>query len=195
MTSLAPNYPTLLNAAFRHQRSVFQSVLLAFGGAALLWMSAKVQIPFFPVPMTMQTFVVLLLGFALGSRLGMATVVLYIAQGAMGWPVFAGTPEKGIGLAYLMGPTGGFLAGFAVAAFVTGWFAERGYDRRLLTAGIASMAGLIAIYALGLAWLGVVIGWDKPVLALGLYPFLPAEALKLALMAALLPLAWRRIAP
>lgn len=191
MTTLATTHPTLLNAALGGKRSALQSVLLAFAGTALLWASAKVQIPFFPVPMTMQTFVVIFLGFALGARLGAATVLLYLAEGALGLPVFAGTPEKGIGLAYMAGPTGGFLAGFVVAAFVTGWFAERGFDRRLVTSAIAAFAGLVAIYALGLSWLGALIGWDKPVLEFGLYPFLPAEALKLALLAAILPLAWR----
>lgn len=193
MTTLVSTHPTLLNAALGGKRSALRSILLAVAGTALLWASAKVQIPFFPVPMTMQTFVVLFLGFALGSRLGAATVLLYLAEGALGLPVFAGTPEKGLGLAYLAGPTGGFLAGFVVAAFVTGWFAERGFDRRLVTSAIAAFAGLVAIYALGVSWLGMLIGWDKPVLEFGLYPFLPAEALKLALLAAILPLAWRGV--
>ncbi|KJS20380.1 MAG: hypothetical protein VR78_01680 [Hoeflea sp. BRH_c9] len=183
--------PTLLDATLGGKRSVLQSVLLAVVGTALLWASTKVQIPFYPVPMTMQTFVVLFLGFALGSRLGAATVLLYLAEGALGLPVFAGTPEKGLGLAYMAGPTGGFLAGFVVAAYVAGWFAERGFDRRLVTVLIAALAGSAAIYGLGLSWLGVLMGWDKPVLAFGLYPFLPAEALKLALLAAVLPLARR----
>ena len=191
MTTLATAHPTLLNAVLGGRQSAVRSFLVAVAGTALLWASAKVQIPFFPVPMTMQTFVVLFLGFALGSRLGAATVLLYLVEGALGLPVFAGTPEKGIGLAYMVGPTGGFLAGFVVAAYVTGWLAERGFDRRLVTAALASLAGLVPIYALGLAWLGAVIGWDKPVLEFGLYPFLPAEALKLALLAAVLPLAWR----
>ncbi|MCI5074542.1 biotin transporter BioY [Oricola sp.] len=193
MTTFASTHPTLFDAAFGGRRSALQSVLLAVAGTALLWASAKVQIPFFPVPMTMQTFVVLFLGFALGSRLGAATVLLYLAEGALGLPVFAGTPEKGLGLAYMAGPTGGFLAGFVVAAYVTGWFAERGFDRHLLTAGIAALAGLASVYALGLTWLGTLIGWDKPVLEFGLYPFLPAEALKFALLAAILPLAWRGV--
>lgn len=191
MTTTISSHPTLSLAAMGGRRSLLQAALIAVAGSALLWASAKVQIPFFPVPMTMQTFVVLFLGFALGSRLGAATVLLYLAEGATGLPVFAGTPEKGLGLAYMAGPTGGYLAGFVVAAFVTGWFAERGLDRRLVTAAIAALAGLVAIYALGLAWLGAVVGWDKPVLSFGLYPFLPAEALKLALLAAILPLAWR----
>ncbi|MCB0055649.1 MAG: biotin transporter BioY [Caldilineaceae bacterium] len=191
MTTPATTHPTLLATIAGGERSVPRSVLLALAGTALLWASAKVQIPFYPVPMTMQTFVVLFLGFALGARLGAATVLLYLAEGALGLPVFAGSPERGIGLAYMAGPTGGFLAGFVAAAFVTGWFAERGFDRRLVTAAVAALAGLFAIYAPGLAWLGALIGWDKPVLGLGLYPFLPSEAVKLVLLAAVLPLAWR----
>ncbi|MDP2734006.1 MAG: biotin transporter BioY [Hoeflea sp.] len=193
MTTFTSMQPTLLDAVLGDKRSVLQSVLIAVAGTVLLWVSAKVQIPFYPVPMTMQTFVVLFLGFALGARLGAATVLLYLAEGALGLPVFAGTPEKGLGLAYMAGPTGGFLAGFVVATYVTGWFAERGFDRRLVNVMIATLAGLVAIYGLGLSWLGALIGWDKPVLEFGLYPFLPAEALKMALLAAVLPLARRRL--
>ncbi len=189
MTTDISTHPTLSLAALGGRRSLLQSALMAVAGSALLWASAKVQIPFFPVPMTMQTFVVLFLGFALGSRIGAATVLLYLIEGAAGLPVFAGTPEKGIGLAYMVGPTGGYLIGFVAAAFMTGWFAERGYDRRLVTTAVAALAGLVVIYAFGLAWLGSVVGWDKPVLQFGLWPFLPAEGLKLALLAAVLPLA------
>lgn len=193
MTTFATSHPTLLNAALGGNRSALQSVLLAVAGTVLLWASAKVQVPFYPVPMTMQTFVILFLGFALGSRIGTATVLLYLAEGALGLPVFAGTPEKGIGVAYMTGPTGGYLAGFVVAAFATGWLAELGFGRRFVTAAIAALAGLVAIYAVGLFWLGVLIGWDKPILEFGLLPFLPAEALKLALLTAVLPLAWRSL--
>jgi biotin transport system substrate-specific component len=191
MTTSAATHPTLMSSILGARHSALQCVLLAVAGSALLAASARVQIPFFPVPMTMQTFVVLFLGFALGSRLGAATVLLYLAEGAFGLPVFAGTPEKGIGLVYMMGPTGGYLVGFVLAAFVAGRFAERGFDRHPGTAAIAAFAGLVAGYLPGIAWLGVVIGWNKPVLEFGLYPFLPAEALKFALLAAVLPLAWR----
>jgi biotin transport system substrate-specific component len=98
--------------------------LLVAGGSLLLTLSAKINVPFYPVPMTMQTFAVILIGAAFGWRLGTATVLFYLAQGAMGLPVFAGTPEKGIGLAYMAGPTGGYLLGFAARAFVTGWLAN-----------------------------------------------------------------------
>ena len=163
----------------RARHGTAMSALMIVVGSILLAVSAKVQVPFFPVPMTMQVLVVLLIGVTLGPRLAGATVAAYLLQGAAGLPVFAGTPEKGIGLAYMAGPTGGYLAGFFVAAAAVGWMAERGWDRdplRLLATGIV---GLAAIYALGLLWLGVLIGWDQPVLAYGLWPFLPAEGLKL----------------
>ena len=168
-----------------------RSLLLVVAGTALLTVSAKVQIPFYPVPMTMQTFVVLLIGFTLGWRLGGLTVLAYLAEGAAGLPVFAGTPQSGAGIAYMMGATGGYLLGFLVAAVVTGVLAERRWDRSLLGAAVAALLGLATIFACGLAWLGTLVGWDKPVLEWGLWPFLPGEALKLALLAAVLPLAWK----
>lgn len=103
-------------------------LLLALLGSVLLTISAKIEVPFYPVPMTMQTLVVLLLGMAYGARLGAATVLLYLAEGAVGLPVFAGTPERGIGIAYMMGPTGGYLAGFVLSAAITGWLTERRRD-------------------------------------------------------------------
>lgn len=167
------------------------SIVTIFAGTLLLAMSSKMQIPFFPVPFTMQTFVVLLIGFCLGPRIGSLTMVAYLAEGAMGLPVFAGTPEKGIGIAYIMGPTGGYLMGFVLAAAVTGFLARRGWDRSLFKAFLAAVAGLSLIYLPGVIWLGSLVGWDKPVLDWGLWPFLPGEALKLVLLAALLPLAWK----
>ena len=167
------------------------NLLLILAGTLLLTASSKVQIPFYPVPLTMQTFVVLLIGLTLGWRLGGLTVLAWLAEGAAGLPVFAGTPQNGIGVAYMMGPTGGYLLGFLVAAVVVGFLAERRWDRTWFGAAAAALIGLGAIYALGLAWLGTVAGWDKPVLEWGLWPFLPGEALKLALLAAVLPLAWK----
>jgi biotin transport system substrate-specific component len=118
------------------------AALTAVAGSILLAISAKISIPFYPVPLTMQTFMVIGLGLALGPRLGMAAVALYLAQGAAGLPVFAGTPEKGIGLAYMMGPTGGYLLGYLIAAFVAGHLAERGMDRSPVSAfGAALLAG------------------------------------------------------
>jgi biotin transport system substrate-specific component len=167
--------------------------LLVLAGSILLTISAKIQVPFYPVPMTMQTFMVLALGMAYGWRLGAATVLFYLAQGAMGLPVFVGTPEKGIGLAYMAGPTGGYLLGFVMAAALAGWLAERGWDRNIVTTAIAMLLGNIVIYVPGLLWLGALFGWDKPILAWGLTPFVLGDLTKLALAAVLMPLAWRAL--
>jgi biotin transport system substrate-specific component len=192
MTATTVLKPTLSQSvlAGSNRLSLLQQVLLAVAGSLLLWVSAKVQVPFWPVPMTMQTFVVLGLGAAFGWRLGMATVALYLLEGAMGLPVFAGTPEKGIGLAYMAGPTGGYLAGFVVAAGITGWLAEKGFDRNVLTMGLAMLAGTVAIYALGLGWLGALIGYEKAV-QFGLVPFIPGDIAKLILAAIVFPATWK----
>ncbi|GKX36080.1 MAG: biotin transporter BioY [Rhizobiaceae bacterium MnEN-MB40S] len=192
MTTPAATHPTLASSLLG-KRSVLQYVLLALAGSALLWASAKVQVPFYPVPMTMQTFVVLVIGMAYGWRLGAATVLLYLAEGAIGMPVFAGTPERGIGLAYMVGPTGGYLVGFVVAAFAVGFLAERGWDRSVVMTLVAMTLGTAIIFVFGTAWLGTLIGWDKPVLELGVIPFVPGAVFKIALAAAVLPLAWRGV--
>ena len=150
-------------------------------GSLLLWASAKISVPFLPVKMTMQLFVVLALGLALGARLAGATVLLYLLEGASGMPVFTGTPEKGLGVAYMMGPTGGYLLGFLLAALVTGWLADRGFARSPVLAIAAALLGAAAIYIPGLLWLGIMLGWDKPILAWGLYPFLLPDAIKVLL--------------
>ena len=189
--STAVLHPTLADRVFGAQSSLARQVLLAVGGSLALWASAKIQIPFFPVPLTMQTFMVLVIGMAFGLGLGTATVALYLMQGALGLPVFAGTPEKGIGLAYMVGPTGGYLLGYLAAAAACGYLAERGWDRRASTTALAMLVGNILIYVPGLLWLGAVVGWDKPVLAWGLTPFLLGDLVKLALATAVLPLAWQ----
>ena len=166
--------------------------ILALVGSMLLTLSAKIQVPFWPVPMTMQTFVVLVIGMAYGWRLGGATLLLYMAEGAMGLPVFAGTPEKGIGIAYMMGGTGGYLVGFLLAAMLTGWLAERGMDRRPATTALAMLAGNVAIYVPGVLWLASLIGFEKAV-QFGLTPFLASDAVKLLLAAAVMPLAWKAV--
>ena len=163
--------------------AALRAVLLALMGSLLLVLSAKVQVPFWPVPMTMQTFVVLLLGAAYGWRLGLATVLVYLAEGAAGMPVFAGSPEKGIGLAYMVGPTGGYLAGFALAAAVTGWMVERGWGRGVGRLTATMLVGHAVILALGVAWLAQAIGWDRAIAA-GLTPFWAATVLKTALAVA-----------
>lgn len=191
MTALTyPNH-TLAETLWQGDQTILRNVLLAVTGTIALWVSAKINLPFYPVPMTMQTFVVLVIGMAFGWRLGAATVLLYLFQGAVGLSVFASAPEKGIGLAYMAGTTGGYLVGFVVAAGVVGWLAERGWDRNVLTTLAAMFLGTSIIFAFGVAWLGLVIGWDKPVLQFGFYPLLPGAAFKIALAAAVLPLAWR----
>ncbi|RMD63588.1 MAG: biotin transporter BioY [Alphaproteobacteria bacterium] len=171
-----------------------RGLALAVIGSLVLWASAKVQVPFYPVPMSLQTLAVLALAMAYGWRLGGLSVMLYLAEGALGLPVFAGTPEKGLGLAYMMGPTGGYLIGFVVAAVACGMLAERGWDRGPLTTASAMLIGNVLIYVPGLLWLGALFGWDKPILAWGLTPFLLGDAVKLALAAALMPALWRLVA-
>jgi len=174
------------------ERPLVRQAILVVLGSLLMWASAKVQVPMWPVPMTMQSFVVLVIGMGYGSRLGAATVGFYLMQGALGLPVFAGTPEKGIGLAYMMGPTGGYLVGFLLAAAVVGWLAERGWDRTLPLAVSAMIIGTVLLFVPGVAWLAVLIGYSKAVAA-GVTPFLLASVVKLALAAAVMPLAWRAI--
>ena len=185
-------FPTLAGTVWESE-GWLRNMVLATGGALLLTLAAKIQIPFYPVPMTMQTFVVLALGMAFGARLGAATVALYLAAGAFGLPVFSGTPEKGIGLAYMMGPTGGYLLGFVLAAGFTGWLAEKGWDRRMLTTFIAMLAGNVLIYVPGLIWLGTVVGWDKPVLQWGMTPFLLGDLAKIVIAMVVLPAAWKAV--
>lgn len=166
-----------------------RAVLLAVAGTALLTLSAKLKVPFYPVPMTMQTLVVLVLGAAYGSRLAAATVLLYLVEGAFGLPVFADTPERGIGLAYMMGPTGGFLLGFVAAAALVGWLCERGLGRSIAGMALAMALGHVAIFAFGYGWLATLIG-AKAAWAGGVAPFFLATLLKTALGAALVPAFW-----
>jgi biotin transport system substrate-specific component len=166
-----------------------RAVILMLAGSALLTLSAKIQVPFWPVPMTMQTLVVLMIGAAYGWRLGGTTVLLYLVEGAVGLPVFAGTPERGLGVPYMMGPTGGFLAGFLAAAVATGWLAERGWDRPLWRLFVSMAIGHLVIFAFGLGWLAALVGWSKA-WAGGAAPFVAATLLKTALAAALMQAGW-----
>ncbi|GLS34926.1 biotin transporter BioY [Mesorhizobium tianshanense] len=159
----------------------------------LLAISAKIAVPFYPVPITMQTFVVIGLGLALGPWRGLAAVLLYLAEGAAGFPVFAGTPEKGIGLAYMMGPTGGYLLGYLPAVLLAGWLAVRGWDRNPLYAMAAALFAGAVIYVPGLLWLGAVLGFDKPILQFGLYPFIFGDIAKALLAALVFPTTWKWI--
>jgi biotin transport system substrate-specific component len=196
MTSQSIRFPTLANEIlpdFLDDRSWARQVFLVVTGVALLTLSAKVKIPFYPVPITMQSFVVLALGLTYGSRLGAVTVLMYLAVGVLGLPVFAGTPEKGIGVAYMIGPTGGYLLGFIVAAATTGYLAERGWDRKVLLTFAAMLVGNIVIYLPGLIWLGNIVGWDKPVLEWGLTPFLAGDLAKIVLAMIVIPATWKLV--
>lgn len=169
-----------------------RSVLLVLAGTVLLALSARLQIPFWPVPMTMQTFAVLVIAMAYGARLGTATVGVYLLQGAMGLPVFA----SGVGLAYFAGPTGGYLLGFLLAAWLVGGLAERGWDRRVGPTLLAMVLGTLVILVCGVSWLAVFMqqtgtGGAAEALATGVLPFLPAAVFKVALAAAVLPGVWR----
>ena len=159
-------------------------ILVAVLGTLLLTISAKIKIPFYPVPMTMQTFVVLFLGITLGPRIGLLTISLYLFEGIFGLPVFAGTPEKGIGFVYFTGPTMGYLIGFLVAVYFSGSFK---YDKGLINTFLKLIFSVSFIYILGIIWLGTLIGWDKPVFKFGAEPFLLAELFKILLLSFLTP--------
>ena len=174
--------------------SLSRQLAIAALGSLALWLSAKVQIPFYPVPQTMQTFVVLVVGSLFGWRTGALTIAAYLVEGAVGLPVFAGTPARGIGLAYMIGPTGGYLAGYLAAAPLCGWLAERGFTRTIPGTAASILLGTVVIYALGLLWLGTVVGWDKPILAWGATPFLLGEVVKIALASIIVPAVARRLA-
>ena len=159
-------------------------ILVAVLGTLLLTISAKIKIPFYPVPMTMQTFMVLFLGITLGPKIGLLTISLYLFEGIFGLPVFAGTPEKGIGLIYFTGPTMGYLIGFLVAVYFAGSFK---YDKGTINTFLKLIFSISFIYILGMIWLGILIGWDKPIFKLGAQPFLLAELFKMLLLLFLTP--------
>ena len=181
---------TLVQTVWPSASPAARNAILAIAGTLLLAISAKVHIPFWPVPLTMQTFVVLVLGMAYGWKLGAATMLLYLAEGALGLPVFAGTPERGIGVSYMVGPTGGYLAGFLAGAVLCGWLAERGWDRSWWRTAIAMTAGHLLILLLGFLWLATIVGAAKAY-AVGVAPFYAATAAKTALAVLALPLAWK----
>jgi biotin transport system substrate-specific component len=164
-----------------------EKTLLAIGGSLLLAVSAKIQVPFWPVPMTLQSLTVLLIGLGFGSRLGAATVLLYLAEGFLGLPVFAGAIA---GPAYMAGPTGGYLLGFLLSAAAVGALAERGWDRNLLRASAAIAAGHVLLFIPGVLWLTFLFGWTKAV-AVGVTPFVAATILKTALGVAMIALMWK----
>ena len=161
---------------------ILKYILVIFLGSILLTISSKIKIPFYPVPMTMQTFVVLFLGMSLGYKIGLATVGLYLLEGIVGLPVFSNSPEKGVGLVYFTGPTMGYLIGFLFATFLAGYFSFKG---NILINFIKLLVSVLTIYILGIFWLGSLIGWDKPVIQLGASPFLIAELFKISILALL----------
>ena len=162
-----------------NQSSIVKTFIIIIIGSLALTISAKIKIPFYPVPMTMQTFVVILLGLAFGYKIGLATVSLYLLEGIAGLPVFSNSPEKGVGLIYFTGPTMGYLIGFLSATLIAGTISSNDNTLKIISKLLLSVS---TIYILGVLWLGTLIGWDKPILEFGVYPFLLAEIFKLALL-------------
>jgi biotin transport system substrate-specific component len=162
------------------QTKIIKLMLAIILGSIALTISAKIKIPFYPVPMTMQTFVVLFLGISLGYKIGLASVGLYLFEGILGLPVFSNSPEKGVGLIYFTGPTMGYLIGFLTAGFIASKVNGKDSFMMILTKLIIATS---TIYALGLLWLGTLIGWDKSIIALGAQPFILAEIFKVVLLA------------
>lgn len=169
-----------------------QAALLV-AGVLLLALAAKIKVPMWPVPITMGTFAVLTLGAAYGPRLGLVTMMVYMLVGALGFDVFAGSSAEVSGLSYMLGGTGGYLVGYVMATLALGVLAQRGWDRSVSWMALAMLIGNSLIYIPGVLWLGQLYGWDKPILAWGLTPFLVGDALKLGLAAVLLPVAWKLV--
>ena len=158
---------------------LIRRIFIALLGTVLLAISSKIRIPFYPVPMTMQTLIVLVIGIGFGWKLGLATISLYLFEGIIGLPVFSGTPEKGIGLIYFTGPTMGYLLGFLAATFLAGFFS---YKNNVLINFVKLSFATSFIYIFGMLWLGSLIGWDKPIFKLGAQPFLLAELFKILIV-------------
>ena len=162
------------------QTKIIKSLLAVILGSIALTISAKIKIPFYPVPMTIQTFVVLFLGVSLGYKIGLASVGLYLLEGIAGLPVFSNSPEKGIGIVYFTGPTMGYLIGFLTACYLASKINRKDSFTIILTKLVIATS---TIYILGLIWLGTLIGWDKPIFSLGAEPFLLAELFKITILA------------
>lgn len=189
MTSTCITYADLAKPSGRIS-SIAYDIMLVLAGSILIALSAKIAfpVPFSPVPVTGQTFAVLLTGALLGSKRGVLAVLAYIAEGISGMPVFTGA---GAGFIYLLGPTGGYIAGFAAAAGITGLLAEKGWDRNVFTTAMAMAAGSAAIYLFGITQLSLFVGGKA--LSMGLIPFIPGDIVKIALAAALLPAGWKML--
>jgi|TARA_B110000211_G_scaffold168905_1_gene190521 biotin transport system substrate-specific component len=166
------------------QSKILKNVFIILMGTVLLAISSKIKIPFYPVPMTMQTMVVLFLGITLGWKLGLATISLYLFEGIIGIPVFSGTPEKGVGIIYFTGPTMGYLIGFLFTVYFAG---SLNFSKNLFIKFLQLLFSLSFIYILGILWLGTLIGWEKPLFQLGVQPFLLAELFKILIVLISLP--------
>ena len=164
------------------QTKLFKSLVVVILGSIVLTISAKIKIPFYPVPMTMQTFVVLFLGISFGYKIALSTIGLYLIEGIIGLPVFSNSPEKGVGLVYFTGPTMGYLIGFLSACYLA---SKIKVNDSFFVVLIKLIVATSTIYILGLIWLGTLIGWDKPIFEFGAKPFLLAEIFKILLLALL----------
>ena len=170
------------NIKILENQKILKFILLTIIGSIILTISAKIKIPFYPVPMTMQTFAVLFFGISFGYKIGLSIVILYLFEGIVGMPVFSNSPEKGVGFIYFTGPTMGYLIGFLFAVFFAGYINLKNnfFEVFLKLSLIVSI-----IYILGILWLGVIIGWDKPLFKIGVQPFLFAEIFKISILALL----------
>lgn len=178
---------TFMAEAIWPQATWLRDMILILAGSWLIALTAQIEIPMWPVPVTGQTFAILLIGALLGKQRGVASVLAYLTQGAAGLPVFAGGMG---GTLYMVGPTGGYLMGFVVVVYVVGRLAERGWDRRLATAALAMLLGNVVLYVFGLSWLSTLVGWEAAVKA-GLQPFVLGDLCKVALAALALPTGWK----
>ena len=172
---------------------LLKKAVLVMAGIAFLAIAAKIKVPMFPVPMTMGTFAVLTMGAAYGARLGLVTILGYMLIGALGFDIFAGSSAENFGLTYMKGGTGGYLVGYVLAVLALGTLARAGWDRSAPKMAGAMLLGNALIYVPGLIWLGMLYGWDKPILQWGLTPFLLGDVLKLAMAAIILPLTWKMV--
>ena len=159
--------------------NILMKILLVIFGTLLLTVSAKIKVPFYPVPMTMQTFVVVLIGVTLGWKLGLITILAYLFEGAIGLPVFAGTPEKGVGISYITGPTGGYLIGFITSVLIAGFV---NLNRNIFVRFLLISLSVFAIYLTGVPWLAYLAGWEVAYVW-GIKNFVLAEILKIAILA------------
>lgn len=190
--SAIPSSNALAMKAIENKSTKFASyVMFVALGVAVIALSSKFKVPLWPnpTPVTLQTLAIFAISSAYGSRLAVATVFSYLLIGAFGAPVFTGTPEKGLGLAYMAGPTGGYLAGFLVMAYITGWAADRGWSLNPFKMGGAMLVGEVIMLTMGALWMGYLFGSDK-IIAWGVGPFIFSDLIKLALAACIVPAVW-----